>query len=118
MTGQFGFAKHPASNLPDRNNVQCTHIYNMGTHMKTTIEVSDALFNSAKQLAQKNQTTMRALIEDGLRRVLNDQPVKRRLAFKLKVESVRGASMLITDPHRWRQLEDEHVISRTIKPLK
>ena len=118
MTGQFDFAKHPAQNLPDRNNVQCTHSYNMGTHMKTTIEVSDALFNSAKQLAQKNQTTMRALIEDGLRRVLNDQPVKRRLAFKLKVESVRGASMLITDPHRWQQMEDEHVISRTVKPLK
>ena len=118
MAGQFGFEWHQARNLPNSKSVQYTHIRNMGTHMKTTIEVSDALFNSAKQLAQKNQTTMRALIEDGLRRVLNDQPVKRKLAFKLKVESVRGASMLITDPQRWQQLEEEHVISRTIKPLK
>ena len=44
----------------------------MGTHMKTTIELSDALFHSAKELASKSQTTMRALVEEGLRRVLND----------------------------------------------
>ncbi len=51
--------------------------------MKITIEVADALFKSAKQLAQRNQTTLRALIEDGLRRVLNDPPVKTKPAFKL-----------------------------------
>ena len=52
---------------------QHTHIViSMGTHMKTTIEISDALFASAKRFAQQRQTTMRALVEDGLRRVLND----------------------------------------------
>ena len=86
--------------------------------MKTTIEVSDALFKSAKQLAQRNQTTMRALIEDGLRRVLNDQQTKAKPAFKLKNASVQGKEMLIADPRRWQQMEDEHVISRTIKSAK
>lgn len=86
----------------------------MGSLMKTTIEVSDALFKSAKQLAKRNQITFRALIEDGLRRVLNDQPVKTKLAFKLQDASVRGKEMLITDPRRWQQMEEEHVVSRAL----
>ncbi len=86
--------------------------------MKTTIEVSDALFKSAKQLAQRNQTTMRALIEDGLRRVLNDQQAKAKPAFKLKNASVQGKEMLITDPRRWQQMEEEHVILRALKSAK
>lgn len=90
----------------------------MGALMKTTIEVSDALFKSAKQLAQRNQTTLRALIEDGLRRVLSDEPIKAKTAFKLKDASVRGKEMLITDPRRWQQMEEEHVASRTLKNLK
>ena len=33
----------------------------MGTHMKTTIELPDPLFHSARQLAQESHTTLRAL---------------------------------------------------------
>jgi copper homeostasis protein CutC len=47
----------------------------MGDHMKTTIELSDALFHSAKELTSKSHTTIRALVEAGLRRVLNDAQV-------------------------------------------
>lgn len=86
--------------------------------MKTTIEVSDALFNSAKQLAQKKQITMRALIEDGLRRVLNDSQTKATPAFKLKDASVKGRKILISDPRRWQQMEEEHVISRVASRVK
>lgn len=86
--------------------------------MKTTIEVSDALFKSAKQLAQRNQTTLRALIEDGLRRVLNDQKAQAKYTFKLKNASVQGKAMLIADPRRWQQMEEEHVASRAIKIAK
>ena len=77
--------------------------------MKTTIELSDALFHSAKELANKNQTTMRALVEEGLRRVLNDAQAKTQPAFKLKDASVRGSEMLISDPRKWQELEDEHL---------
>jgi Bacterial antitoxin of type II TA system, VapB len=81
----------------------------MGTHMKTTIELSDALFHSAKELANKSHTTMRALVEEGLRRVLNDAQAKTQPVFKLKDASVRGGEMLISDPHKWQELEDEHL---------
>ena len=84
--------------------------------MKTTIEVSDALFNSAKELAGRSQTTI-ALVEEGLRRVLSDSQPKAKPAFKLKDASVRGKAVLMSDPRRWQQLEEEHVIRRVTKPL-
>ena len=89
----------------------------MGAHMKTTIDVSDALFNSAKELAQKSQTTMRALVEEGLRRVLADSQAKTKPAFKLKDARVHGKQILMSDPRRWQQLEEEHVVARSVKPL-
>lgn len=87
----------------------------MGAHMKTTIDVSDALFNSAKALAQQNQTTLRALVEEGLRRVLADSQARAKPAFKLANASVQGKQILIADPRRWQQLEEDHVIARVIK---
>lgn len=84
--------------------------------MKTTIEVSDVLFNSAKEFAGRSQTTMRALVEEGLRRVLSDSKAQIKPAFKLRDASVRGKAVLISDPARWRQLEEEHVMGRVVKP--
>ena len=80
--------------------------------MKTTIDLSDALFDSAKELAQQRQTTLRALVEEGLRRVLADSRSKSKPAFKLKDASVRGKEILIADPRRWREMEEEHVAAR------
>ena len=90
----------------------------MGVLMKTTIEVSDALFASAKSFAQQRQTTMRALVEDGLRRVLSDSHAKIKPAFKLKDASVHGKKILISDPRRWQQMEEDHVTSRAVKPTR
>lgn len=42
----------------------------MGIHMKTTVEISDALLERAKERAAARETTLRALIEEGLRSVL------------------------------------------------
>ncbi len=84
----------------------------MGSFMKTTIEMSDPLFKSAKELAQRSQTTLRALIEEGLRRVISDSQVKARSAFKLKKMSVGGKGALMTEPSRWQELEEKHVIDR------
>ena len=39
----------------------------MVTHMKTTVEISDALLNEARQVATQEHTTLRALFEEGLR---------------------------------------------------
>ena len=90
----------------------------MGTHMKTTIELSDPLFQSAKKLAQESQTTLRALIEEGLRRVLSEQTPKPKQAFKLKNASVRGKAMLITDPRQWQREETEHITGMLINTAK
>ena len=73
--------------------------------MKTTIELSDALFCSARQLAQQRQTTLRALVEEGLRRILADSLDKSKPAFKLKNASVRGKSVLVADPRQWQNIE-------------
>jgi hypothetical protein len=40
------------------------------SHMKTTVEIAPALLAQAKKLAAQRQTTLRALIEAGLRHVL------------------------------------------------
>ncbi|MFZ4623256.1 MAG: hypothetical protein ACOYNF_03365 [Rhodoferax sp.] len=83
--------------------------------MKTTIEVSDALFVSAKNLAQQSQTTLRALVEEGLRRVLNDAQTTAKPAFKLKDARVHGQEVLLPDPHDWQQLEQDQTIARFTK---
>lgn len=49
--------------------------------MKATVEISDALFAEAKRLAAERNTTLRALVEAGLRQVLaaSDAPKPFRL---------------------------------------
>ncbi len=61
----------------------------MGTHMKTTIDISDPLFEAARKAARQRGTTLRALVEMGLRQVL-EQPAQGRRAFKLRNASFRG----------------------------
>jgi len=43
--------------------------------MKTTIEIADPLLAEAKAFAAREKTTLRALIEEGLRQVLRRQRV-------------------------------------------
>jgi hypothetical protein len=38
--------------------------------MKTTIQIPDSLFEEARKLAAKEKTTLKALVEEGLRLVL------------------------------------------------
>lgn len=59
--------------------------------MKTTIEVSDALMLEAKSLAQEHNTTLRALVEQGLEKVLKD--LRHPKPYKLKDGSVSGQGL-------------------------
>ena len=88
----------------------------MGAHMKTTIELADAHFLSAKQHAQQRQTTLRALVEEGLRQVLSQAQATAPAAFKLADASVQGGEVLIQDPRHWQALEDEHLSARIVGP--
>ncbi len=42
----------------------------MGARMKTTVEISKALLEEAKKLAARERTTLKRLIEQGLRQAL------------------------------------------------
>jgi hypothetical protein len=60
--------------------------------MKTTVEISDALLREARKLAARERTTLRALVEMGLRHVLaaKKQP---RPAFRLRKASFKGRGL-------------------------
>ncbi len=46
--------------------------------MKTTVEISDPLLEEAKRVAARESTTLRALVEAGLRAVLKQRRSRRR----------------------------------------
>ena len=50
--------------------------------MKATIEISDSFLMDAKSLATKERTTLRAFVEQGLRKILAEQ--KSRGSFRLR----------------------------------
>ena len=56
--------------------------------MKTTVESQDDLLRSAKRQARRERTTLRALVEEGLRRVLRGR--KESTPFRLRDASVGG----------------------------
>ena len=59
--------------------------------MKTTIEISDSLLDEAKRLAAKEGTTVRAFVEQGLRRVLGER--KSRGVFRLRKATFKGKGL-------------------------
>jgi hypothetical protein len=63
----------------------------MGAHMKTTIEIPDALLEAARKLARRDRTTLRNLVELGLREVI----ARRRQAspFTLRDVSFGGQGL-------------------------
>jgi hypothetical protein len=59
--------------------------------VKTTLEISDSLLREARKLAARERTTLRALVEQGLQRVLTER--KRKAAFRLRKASFRGRGL-------------------------
>jgi Arc/MetJ family transcription regulator len=59
--------------------------------MKTTIEISDSLLAEAKKLAAKEGTTVRAYVEEGLRRILIER--KNRSRFRLRKATFKGEGL-------------------------
>lgn len=43
-------------------------------HMRTSIDISDALLAKARKVMAKKRVTLRSLVEEGLRRVLDEDP--------------------------------------------
>lgn len=63
----------------------------MVTHMKTTVEVTDELLDRAKEAAQRDGTTLRSLVEEGLRLVVEKR--RRPSSFALRDASVDGEGL-------------------------
>lgn len=63
----------------------------MVSHMKTTVQIPDSLFEEARKLAHRERTTLKALIQDGLRRVIAER--KKRSRFKLRKASFKGTGL-------------------------
>jgi hypothetical protein len=61
----------------------------MGSHMKTTIESADALLEEARVIAAEEGTTVRALVESGLRWRVAEHRSHYGI-FKLKDEAFDG----------------------------
>jgi len=66
----------------------------MVSHMKTTIQIPDSLFEEVRRLANQEHTTMKVIVEEGLRRIVSER--KRRGHFKLRRITFKGNGL---QPH-------------------
>lgn len=64
----------------------------MGSRMKTTVELPDALLIAAKKTAAADRTTLRAILERGLRRELKERrhPAARAAGRRIRWVTVEG----------------------------
>jgi len=77
----------------------------MASHMKTTIQIPDSLFEEARRLAEREHTTLKALVEQGLRRTVTER--KRRGAFRLRKATFKGKGLqAAVAGHSWEQIRE------------
>ncbi len=60
-------------------------------HMKTTIDLSNPLYEEARRVARDENTTVKALVEEGLRHALAEH--KKRVPFTLRRASFKGKGL-------------------------
>jgi hypothetical protein len=73
--------------------------------MKTTLDISDPLLREARKLAARERTTLRALVEQGLRRVVSEK--QQRTSFRLRDVSVKGRGLRVEAADGgWERLRD------------
>jgi len=79
----------------------------MASHMKTTIHIPNSLLAEAKKVASREKTTLKALVEEGLRKALAERQGQGTTAFKLRPASFKGQGL---QPHlagvTWDQILD------------
>jgi hypothetical protein len=59
--------------------------------MKTTVEVPQTLLDEARKLVSQEGTTLRALVEEGLRRVIAER--RHAEAFRLRHATFKGTGL-------------------------
>ena len=74
--------------------------------MKTTIDIADGVLAAARKLAASEGTTLRALVEAGLRQAVAER-AKRAAPFRLRRASYRGRGLRPELKGRsWEQLRE------------
>jgi hypothetical protein len=63
----------------------------MASHMKTTVQIPDSLLEEARAVANREQTTLKALIQEGLQRILTER--KTRSRFHLRPATFKGQGL-------------------------
>ena len=56
--------------------------------MKTTVYIPDTILDEARKIAAREQTTVKALIEEGLRRAIAERNQKKK--FRLRKATFQG----------------------------
>ena len=71
--------------------------------MKTTIEISDTLLEAARQVSRREKTTVRALVEEGLRKVIAEREGSR--TFTLRKATFKGKGLQPDfSPEQWNKI--------------
>jgi hypothetical protein len=77
----------------------------MVAHMKTTVEIPDPVLSAARDLARREGTTVKSLIERGLRRELAEAEKERE--FRLRRASFGGKGLRTDNQDvRWDRLRE------------
>jgi hypothetical protein len=59
--------------------------------MKTTVDIADSILREARKVATREGTTLRSLVEEGLRRMLAEK--RRRAPFRLRLVTCGGRGL-------------------------
>lgn len=65
----------------------------MGAHMKTTIDLNDALFDAVKAVAGRRGESFRSVVEAALREYLKSSAATKRQPFRLRRHAFRGRGL-------------------------
>ena len=80
---------------------------NIVSNMKTTIDVADSLLEEARQIAARDHTTLRELVQEGLRRVIDDRRPDRK-PFRLRsIKPGGGGFQPEFADGDWQRIRDE-----------
>jgi hypothetical protein len=70
--------------------------------VKTTLDIADSLLAQARQLAAARSTTLRQIVEEGLRNLIETRPEK---PFQLRDGSFGGRGMV--GKKTWAEIRDD-----------
>jgi hypothetical protein len=80
----------------------------MVVRVKTTVDIADLMLREAKLIAAREGTTLRSLVEEGLRHVI-DEREKQKTGFRLRDATFTGdGGAPGVDPDDWMSIK--HIV--------